>query len=177
MAFEVRVWDDHSRSQNTLRRQRPSRGTVEADKSALTLRYAHSHSHASVPCPLSSIAWSLARFRGLAILAVSGSRRGIAEIRPALPPHHQPDNNCHENCVQKRRPASRIKKLTPVRLSPGRLRLATSPDLTGSLPLAKTIGVDEVDALAASAETAPPVAKITAACRRTKSAASAGSRS
>src|SRR5262245_20221756 len=110
MAFEVRVWDDHSRSQNTLRRQRPSRGTVEADKSALALRYAHSHSHASVPCPLSSIAWSLARFRGLAILAVSGSRRGIAEIRPALPPHHQPDNNCHENCVQKRRPASRIKK-------------------------------------------------------------------
>ena len=72
--------------------------------------YEHSHSHASVLCPLSSIAWSSARFRGLAILAVCGSRRGIAEIRPALPPHHQPENNCHKNCVQKRRPASRIKK-------------------------------------------------------------------
>ena len=165
----------HGFRRETLRRQRHVRGTVEADKSALALRLVqHSHSHASVLCPLSSIAWSSARFRGLAILAVCGSRRGIAEIRPALPPHHQPENNCHKNCVQKRRPASRIKKLTPVRLPLGRLRLATIPNLTGSLPLAKTIGVVEVDALAASAETAPPVAKITAACRQTKSAASAG---
>ena len=123
-----------------------SRGTVEADKSALALRYAHSHSHASVPCPLSSIAWSLARFRGLAILAVSGSRRGIAEVRPAL-------LRTTSRIIIATRTASRnedqrqgSKKLTPVRLSPGRLRLATSPNLTRSLPLAETIGIDEVDA-------------------------------
>jgi hypothetical protein len=33
------------------------------------------------------------------------------------------------------------KKTTPVTFAPGRLRLVTSPSLTGSLPVAKTIGV------------------------------------
>ena len=44
----------------------------------------------------------------------------------------------------------------PVTLPPGRLRLATRPCLTGSAPLAKTIGIVVVAALAASA--AQPVA-------------------
>ena len=44
------------------------------------------------------------------------------------------------------------KKLTPVTLPPGRLRLATRPCLTGSPPVAKTIGTVVVAALAASAE-------------------------
>src|SRR5262249_39977383 len=46
---------------------------------------------------------------------------------------------------------SLVKKLTPVTLPPGRLRLATRPNLTGSVPLANTIGIVVVAALAASA--------------------------
>src|SRR5262249_54034172 len=46
-----------------------------------------------------------------------------------------------------------VKKLTPVRLPPGRLRLATRPDLTGSAPIANTMGMVEVAAFIASAET------------------------
>ena len=41
------------------------------------------------------------------------------------------------------------KKLTPVTLPPGRLRLATRPSLTGSPPRAKTIGIVAVAAFAA----------------------------
>ena len=44
------------------------------------------------------------------------------------------------------------RKSTPVMLPPGRLRLATRPSLTGSPPLAKTIGIVVVAALAASAD-------------------------
>ena len=68
------------------------------------------------------------------------------------------------------------RKLTPVTLPPGRLRLATRPSLTGSSPTPKTIGIVAVAALAASAA-GVPVATITATWRRTRSAASAGSRS
>ena len=48
-------------------------------------------------------------------------------------------------------PNTPAKKTTPVTLPPGRLRLATRPSLTGSLPVAKTIGTVVVAALAASA--------------------------
>ena len=41
--------------------------------------------------------------------------------------------------------------VTPVTLPPGRLRLATSPILTGSEPASKTIGMVAVAAFAASA--------------------------
>src|SRR4051812_30983870 len=41
--------------------------------------------------------------------------------------------------------------VTPVTLPPGRRRLATKPDSTGSLPLVKTIGIVEVAAFAARA--------------------------
>ena len=44
------------------------------------------------------------------------------------------------------------KKLTPVTLAPGRLRLATRPMPTGSPPVVKTIGIVLVAALAANAE-------------------------
>ena len=44
-------------------------------------------------------------------------------------------------------------KVMPVTLPPGRLRLATSPCWTGSLPFAKTIGMFAVADLAAIAET------------------------
>jgi len=51
---------------------------------------------------------------------------------------------------------------TPVALPPGRPKLATKPDFTGSVPPVKTIGIDVVAALAASAGALPPVATITA---------------
>jgi hypothetical protein len=41
-------------------------------------------------------------------------------------------------------------RLIPVALPPGRLRLATRPNATGSPPVAKTIGMVAVAALAAS---------------------------
>ena len=68
------------------------------------------------------------------------------------------------------------RKVTPVTLPPGRLRLATRPIATGSLPPVKTIGIVAVADLAASAAAVPPVATITATLRRTSSAASTGSR-
>ena len=43
------------------------------------------------------------------------------------------------------------RKLTPVTLPPGRLRLATRPSRTGSIPLTNTIGTVVVAAFAASA--------------------------
>ena len=47
--------------------------------------------------------------------------------------------------------SSTVRSLTPVRLPPGRARLATRPSLTGSPPLKKTIGIVEVAVFAASA--------------------------
>ena len=72
-------------------------------------------------------------------------------------------------------PNTLAKKTTPVTLPPGRLRLATRPSLTGSPPVAKTIGTVVVAALAASAAGVFPT--ITATGRRIKSATRAGSRS
>ena len=74
-------------------------------------------------------------------------------------------------------PNSAPKKLVPVRLPPGRARLATRPRLTGSSPTLKTMGIVVVAALAANGEGMPPVATITATWRRTNSPASAGNRS
>jgi hypothetical protein len=52
----------------------------------------------------------------------------------------------------KRLAATSVAKLkVPVRLPPGRLRLATSPKSTGSAPTEKTTGIDEVAAAAAFA--------------------------
>jgi len=68
------------------------------------------------------------------------------------------------------------RKLTPVRVPPGWLRLATRPALTGSKPLTNTIGVVVV-AVLARLETSPPMVTMTATWRRTKSAAKAGIRS
>jgi hypothetical protein len=65
---------------------------------------------------------------------------------------------------------------TPVRLPPGRLRLAARPNCTGSTPMLKTIGMVAVAALAASVAGVPAVT-IPAIRRSTRSAASAGRRS
>ena len=62
-------------------------------------------------------------------------------------------------------------------VAPGRLMLATSPTLTGSLPFTNKIGIVVVAAFAARAVMSFPGATIAPTCRRTKSAASAGSRS
>ncbi len=69
------------------------------------------------------------------------------------------------------------KKVTPVRLPPGRLRLCTSPPAIGSVPLLKTIGIVVVAAFAAIAVAGPPSVAMTATFFATSSAASAGSRS
>ena len=73
--------------------------------------------------------------------------------------------------------SSPMTRLTPVRLPPGRERLATSPSLTGSSGTVNTIGMVVVAALAARAGAVPPCARMTVTCLRTRSAASPGSRS
>ena len=65
---------------------------------------------------------------------------------------------------------------TPVRLPPGRAKLATRPASTGSMPVSKTMGIVEVACFAANAEGMLAVA-ITSTLRSTRSAANAGSRS
>jgi hypothetical protein len=56
-------------------------------------------------------------------------------------------------------PNTLAKKITPVALLPGRLRLATRPSRTGSPPCVNTIGIVVVAVLAANPD--PPVARIT----------------
>jgi hypothetical protein len=73
-------------------------------------------------------------------------------------------------------PSAAVKKLMPVALPPGRLRLATRPNWTGSLAVVKTIGIVDVAAFAAN-DALMKLATITPAGWRTSSAASAGSRS
>jgi hypothetical protein len=51
--------------------------------------------------------------------------------------------NSRKNC-SRFAPRSAAKFVTAVTLPPGRLRRATRPSLTGSLPLTKTIGIVEV---------------------------------
>jgi hypothetical protein len=55
-----------------------------------------------------------------------------------------------------------VKRLIPVALPLGRLRLATRPILMGSSTLVNTIGIVAVARLAASAGVGPPLAMITA---------------
>src|SRR5262249_1584295 len=66
------------------------------------------------------------------------------------------------------------RKLTPVALPPGRLRLATRPLMTGSSPVTTTIGTVVVAALAVLAELVFPTVRAT--CWRAKSATRAGNR-
>jgi hypothetical protein len=55
--------------------------------------------------------------------------------------------------------------------------LVTTPNFTGSLPFAKTMGILVVAAFAASTEFTLPVEKITDGSRVTRSSAKSGSRS
>src|SRR5215471_14060455 len=71
-------------------------------------------------------------------------------------------------------PSSTFKMLTPVRLPPGRFRLAISPSSIGSNPAVKTIGIVAVAAFVGG--TAGPLAAITATRRSTSSAAMAARR-
>ena len=68
------------------------------------------------------------------------------------------------------------RKLTPVALPPGRARLATRANLTGSSPVMKVMGMVDVAVLAAIVAGAL-VDAITGTCRLTRSAASRGNRS
>ena len=66
--------------------------------------------------------------------------------------------------------------LKPVRLPPGRAKLATRPSLTGSPTKVKTIGVVEVALFAASVG-GEAMVTIKSTLRPTRSAANAGRRS
>src|SRR4051794_13202285 len=68
-------------------------------------------------------------------------------------------------------PISTFNVVTPVRLPPGRFRLATSPSLTGSPPVRKTIGIVAVAAFEAVAATMLLPVAITFTGRLTRSAA------
>jgi hypothetical protein len=63
----------------------------------------------------------------------------------------------------------------PVRLPPGRLKLATNPKRTGSPPIVKTTGTVLLAPWAARAEATSPVAAMAMTPFATSSAASAGS--
>jgi len=73
--------------------------------------------------------------------------------------------------------SSPTRKLIPVRLPPGRAKLATKPAGTGSVPAVKTIGIVEVAPFAANAAAGPPLAVIRSTLRLTNSAAKPGNRS
>jgi hypothetical protein len=72
-------------------------------------------------------------------------------------------------------PSSVVNTLTPVALPPGRFRLLTSPNLTGSSPTINASGADVATAFAANAVTLPPAAAITPTRRETSSDAIFGS--
>ena len=57
-----------------------------------------------------------------------------------------------------RRTSSAAKMVLPVTFAPGRLRLATRPNATGSAPVAKTMGMVVVAAFAASGASGPVAA-------------------
>jgi hypothetical protein len=64
----------------------------------------------------------------------------------------------------------------PVMLPPGLLKLATKPNLSGSAPVTKMIGIVLVAAFAAITA-GGPMARITSTCRCTRSLAIVGSTS
>ena len=53
---------------------------------------------------------------------------------------------------------STLKYATPVKLTPGRLKLLTRPSSTGSEPIMNRIGIVDVASLAAAASAMPPAA-------------------
>src|SRR6516165_12677830 len=64
-------------------------------------------------------------------------------------------NSC--NSASPLAPSSALNSLKPVKLPPGRLRLATSPSCAGSAAAVNTIGMLVVAALAARVDTSPDV--------------------
>jgi hypothetical protein len=108
------------------------------------------------------------------------SQHGLGICRVGGIDEHGNASGCGHQLTQKLQPLRRqlnAEKLIPVALPPGRPRLATTPSLTGSSGMVKTVGIVVVAALAASTGTEPSVATITETCLRTNSAASAGSQS
>src|SRR5262245_53121939 len=88
----------------------------------------------------------------------AGRRFHVAHRRLSSGPgwvdeHGNPFGRGHQFAqeFQPLRPSSAVKMLTPVRLPPGRARLATSPSLTGSSAATKTMGIVAVAAFAARA--------------------------
>ena len=108
------------------------------------------------------------------------SQRGLGDGSIGRINQHGDTNRLGHQLVQQTQPLDLDlggKKLMPVALPPGRARLATRPNLTGSSPTPKTIGIVVVAALAASAAMLQAGVAITATRRRTKSAINDGRRS
>src|SRR5215472_13531811 len=76
-------------------------------------------------------------------------RRRRSSPRSAAAPH-LPQGIVARSSSSRFGPICAVKLVTPVRLPPGRARLATSPIATGSPPTKNTIGIVVVAALAAS---------------------------
>ena len=97
--------------------------------------------------------------------------RGLTRMATAVAPGRSSRTRASRLVVN-----SEVNRFTPVALPPGRLKLATRPNFTGSSAAMKTSGIVSVVALAARAEV-KPVAIITATRCWARSAASAGKRS
>jgi hypothetical protein len=108
-------------------------------------------------------------------LRVSQCALGIGTIRVD---EHRNASGCGDKLTHKFQPLCSqlsIEEIYSRQVAPGRVRLETRPPFTGSSAKRKTMGIVLVAALAASAPFASVA--ITATWRRTKSAASSGSRS
>ena len=76
----------------------------------------------------------------------------VSALRTWPVDEHGNRERCGHQLTQEFQPLRRqlaLRKLMPVRLPPGRARLATRPSLTGSSPTTKTMGIVVVAALAA----------------------------
>jgi hypothetical protein len=94
------------------------------------------------------------RHRGKYGAALSDERRPTFTFRPydfSRFPSELPPQGKTPPAPNRFAPSEVVIKTTPVKLPPGRLRLATSPSLTGSFPVANTTSVLVTGALAASA--------------------------
>src|SRR5215831_18502298 len=99
---------------------------------------------------------------------------GLAVRIVRIDEHSDHDGCRHQIALSRFAPNASVARFAPVTFPPGRLRLAIRPSFTASEPPAKTIGIVEVAAFAASVDTSPPIAAITATCDLTNSAAIAG---
>jgi hypothetical protein len=94
-----------------------------------------------------------------------------------ITPNDLPLGNSSRSNSSRLRISDTANSNAPVMLPPGRARLSTKPNATGSLPNVNTTGIVPAWLRAARTALVPPVATSTDTPRCASSAASAGSRS